>query len=231
MKKTMSGILTTFICLTNTIVMAILVLGINGISLTDLLSTVLAEKASHSPVLYYERPIEGKVLSSYEIPEEGSVVTTVEISSAMSQIGELATCSYSYSGIRGRNDSRVVFDYSIPFTENTVEVAYEGVIRAGYIVSDIDFELDQEGRTITVILPEVQVFSNEITDYDDLCDDNVLNRIPPEAISDLIMEAKEGELNEAVENGLYLDAYNNAQTVIEETIGQICDYEIRFIER
>lgn len=228
MKKALGNTLITITCIANTTALAIIAAGMSGIDVKNIVASLSGGPQKGNITMFLPDEVEGKIIGSRTIPEEGSIVTTVEIDSAISQIGEIATVSYSYSGIAYKTDSRRAFDQNVPLTEYTVEVAYEGVIRAGYVMSDIDYHIDDENRIITFRLPEAQVFSNEITDYDDICDDNIFNRIPPELITDLIMDSKEDELEEAIENGLFLEASESAQSAIREVVTGLCDYEVEF---
>ena len=228
MKEKNSNRLLTTLCVVNTAALVSIGLGMNGVKPLDLMSYLgLTDKSTPIDVMADE-VIEGKIVKSYADPEECSVVTIVEIESAMQQVGEITTVAYDYSGIAVESDCAEFIVWEVGFTRNRIEVEYEGTIRAGYVIDDIHFELDQENKTITVTLPEVQVFSNEITDQEIEWDDNFFNHIDPDIAADLIDEAKEEELDEAIDNGLYQDAEANAQETIRGVITNLCDYEVVF---
>ena len=224
-----NGLLTFATLVNSTAVIAIGAVVFSSFSFADVFSLLGIIDSNSSGVSgLLNRPVDGKILSSYANADEGSVVTIVEINSALSRIGELTTVSYSYNGITFESDSRQIGDWNVPFTRNSVAVEYEGVIRAGYTVSDINVELDNEARTILVTLPPVEVFSNEITYQDADWEDNTFNHISPDAISNLLEEAKEEELDAAFDNGITENAEESAMSIISDVLAKVSDYEIVF---
>ena len=214
----------------NVIVIAVLGLAVYCVKSTGILSVLgLCQGDTSSLSILLDRATEGTIISSYSDESEGRVVTTVEIESAMSQIGELATVSYDYSGVTLSSDSRQIVDWDVPLTRNMVAVEYEGMIRAGYTVSDIEFSVNNETRTITVSLPEIEVFSNEITSENVEWEDNILNHIDPDTVTNLMEEAREEELEAAFESGMLLEAESNAQVIVTDVLSKLCDYNIEFV--
>ena len=226
MKQKLFNGLMVFTSLINTIVIVALFLGVNGVNALELFKHEDETKTKGRAIIPTE--ITGQILSSYSDTEECRVVTIVEVESAMSQIGEITTVSYDYSGVSYESDCSKFFQWEVGLTRNSIEVEYEGTIRAGYVIEDIQVSVDNENEIITLTLPDVQIFSNEITDEDIDWDNNFFNHIDPDAATDLIEEAREDELEEAIENGLYTEAEENAKMVITNILSEVCDYEIVF---
>lgn len=214
---------------TKVAVVSIVVLALVGVQSTGLLSFMGLESDDHNSLsILVNEAMEGRIINSYSNEDEGSVVTMVEIDSALSRIGELATVSYGYSGVTFSSDSRQIMDWDVPLTRNMVAVEYEGVIRAGYVVSDIEYAIDDESQTITVTLPTMEVFSNEISVQGLDWQDNPLNHISPDAATNLLDEARYEELEAAYDSGLAQEAEDSAETIITDVLSKICDYEIVF---
>ena len=227
-KKTIAKVSLAF-GITNSLLIAALgaaAYGVDILNMIPALDFLRGGNENNSVNMLFDNEISGKVLRSYADPEEGSVVTEYEIEAALSQIGELTTAEYNYVGITGKTDPRRAFGFDIPLTDNRVEVAYEGTIRAGYAIDDINREIDNENRIITITLPAVTVFSHEIEDTDVAYENNILNPIPADEVVDLLEDAKEDELEEAIDAGLYEQAEESARARITDAISSICDYEI-----
>lgn len=217
-----------FVCGLNMVLLVLILAGMYGV---DVFSAFAKAPRVGKSIENIQDCIDGgKIISAYSEPEEATVVTIVEIESAMSQIGEITTVQYEYSGEAYSSDCNKLFNWEIGFTENSIEVFYEGVIRAGYVIEDIEVSVDQDSRTILITLPEAQVFSNEIITQDVEWDDNIFNRIDPDVASDLVEEAREEELEEAIDNGLYDDAEANAKSVIENVLAEFSDYQVVFTD-
>lgn len=210
---------------------ALLAIGsaVGGLNVNDVLGyfTSGMNNSGNLEVLI-DKAVDGTILKSYYAPEEGSTVTMVEIESAMSMIGELATVSYEYNGVTFVSDYAQLVDWNVPLTRNMLAVEYEGAIRAGYTVSDVEFVIDDEAQTITVVLPAMEVFSNEISAQEVEWEDNILNHISPDAVTNILDEAREEELDAAYEAGLVQDAEDSAEAVITDVLSKLFDYEVLF---
>lgn len=210
-----------------TVIVVLLIFGIfwfKGIDVLALLFDTEDAKTSHIP----DEVVKGKILSSYEDTEDSKVVTVVEIESALRQIGEVTTVAYSYSGSTGQSEPGKALGMEFDFVSNNIMVSYSGTIRAGYVIGDINCEVDNDNHVITVKLPEPQVFSNEINVQNVCWDDNVFNRVDPDIASQLTAEARNSELDEAIDSGLYSAAGESAEKIIRQVLAKLCDYEVVF---
>lgn len=212
-----------------TVLLAMIVFG-NGFSFRSILSMVGLSGNPSTVDMVAGKIDGGKILSSYSNPNTCTTTTIVEVEAAMSELGELITVSYDYEGIALESDCRRFLKWSIGFTRNSVEIDYEGCVKAGYDISEIKFEVDTENNVIRVTLSRPEIFSNEITATDVISEDNIFNHIDPDTATDLLMESKYEELVEAVDNGLYEQAEINAKIVIKNVISGICDCKIEFAE-
>ena len=211
---------------------ALLAIGsaVYGINVSDVFSLFFGGMEDSAKLdILISSAVDGTVLKSYYDSEEGSTVTMVEIESAMSRVGELTTVKYDYSGVTFSSDYCQIADWDVPFTRNMLAVEYDGTIRAGYTVSDIEFAVDDDSHIITVTLPDMEVFSNEINDREIGWEDNAFNHIRPDAVSDILAEAKSVELEAALQGGLEQDAQDSAEAVIADVLSKVCDYDVEFI--
>ena len=133
--------------------------------------------------------------------EDMDYVSIEEVEARLFEIGELSTALYDYEGVITESDCDELFDYDLPWTRYFVELEYEGEIRAGYEIKDIDVTVDDDEMIIYIELPEPEVFSNEITDRDLEWSDGLFNEVDPDIEIELTEEVKEEEL-EAAYRGL-----------------------------
>ena len=150
-----------------------------------------------------------------------SVVTINEVKAKISEIGELSSCEGNYTATRKREQPRTIpigdSLWDVPFTVKTVQLTCTGVVKAGYDLNEISVSVDNSLKTINIILPEVQINSNEILwDETMQCtEDN--NKLNPLCIDDyrlLIPEIKAEGLKKVEEDGLFIKVENNAKNII-----------------
>ncbi|MCR5633008.1 MAG: DUF4230 domain-containing protein [Eubacterium sp.] len=161
-----------------------------------------------------------------EEPEASNVfaeevdVTVYDVKEQLKPIGELATYGFDYEGKEKIEDSIEAFDkWDVPLTKHTIDVEYEGKIKVGYEMKDIDLSVDNKNQVINVVLPEPQVLDNYIDTYSTVDKNNVLNPIESDEAQDYldnIVEPK--ELAAAEEQGIYEKAEENAQDLIKDQL-------------
>ena len=153
----------------------------------------------------------GNVVNKHE------VVNSVEvIKEKLEAAAELNTGSYLCTDVITRADSRKFKDWKILFTEKSFIVQYDGVVKAG--IKDLTkAQITQEGKTIIIKLPEVEVTGIEI-DNDSFKkldeSNNIFNPITVEDLNEAQKDLKEKMYDRAVEKGVLDVAKNNAETVI-----------------
>lgn len=125
-----------------------------------------------------------KIDSSKSVP----VITSETIKSELGSLQELVTQEYIYTNAdRREQDAKWIFGWSRPFSNSSLLLTYDGTIKAGIDMSEVQVDVDEENRTITVTLP-----ASKITD----------NNIPQESIT--VVEVKDGLFNEVT-----FDDYNS----------------------
>lgn len=154
-------------------------------------------------------------------------------------IGELATQSVTTTSVRVETKDRKLFDISIPFTESKYIYTYNTNIKAGINFSDVVWnfgDTEDTKNTIYVQIPEVKALSCEL----DLDSFKVLHEstsifTPITLIehNDAVKQHTDDALSDAISNGLYDKALENAKTLLSSFIYQVCpsdQYSIVFSE-
>lgn len=160
-------------------------------------------------------------------------VTNVILQNKLSEIGELATYEYSYTDQTTKEDTRQlpVIGVNIVGTTHEIEMIYDGIIKVGYQVNQIDASLNEANGTIYVKLPKPEVLGNYI-DFNTLViheDNNILNPIKASELQELITMETERQLQEATDQGLYEKAADSVKDIIRNLYRDF-NYNIIFSE-
>lgn len=145
------------------------------------------------------------------------VVNNVDvIKEKLENTAELNTGSYLCTDVITRADSKKFKDWEIPFTEKSFIVQYDGIVKAG--IKDLTkAKVTQDGNTIIIKLPEVEITETEI-DNDSFKkldeSNNIFNPISVEDLNDAQKDLKEKMYERAIEKGVLDIAKSNAETVI-----------------
>ena len=160
------------------------------------------------------------------LPGYEAGVSAVEIQAALTAIGEFATAEYSYSGQAFVEKSRKVLGVRIPLTQHSFSVSYDGVIKFGYAIEEIDIEV--QGNMIVLTLPNPVVLDNYIAEYKTRENNNVFNPINSNEVSAKLEEIKKLELEKAEEKGAYKLAMKNVKFILAEFLGRFEGYSVTF---
>ena len=134
-------------------------------------------------------------------------------------VQELATVSYYYTNM-GRFENQVDFyGWKVPFTTKSFIVSYDGVIKAGVDLDQIQVDID--GTNIVVTLPAGRITSHEIPEdslevFDE--SDNLFNHITIEDYTAFTRDQKDAMEQRAVDSGLLDRAGQEARMVVDSLL-------------
>lgn len=148
-------------------------------------------------------------------------------------IGELATQSAYSSNVSVIDESRDVLGIKIPFTQSKYVFSYDTVIKAGLDFEDISWKVDEESKTITIVLPEAKVLSNEINEkslkvYHE--EESLFTNVDLKQTNEALSTLKETAEENAIKNGLLKNAKSNAKTLVKNFVGQVYDLNVYQVE-
>lgn len=147
------------------------------------------------------------------------VITTDLISQRLDAISELATVEYHYTNM-GKFENQVDFyGWKVPLTKKSFIVSYDGIIKAGVDLAEV--QVDVSGSTVTVTLPEAQVLSHEIDEESIQIFDETKNIFNPLQISDytgFTSDQKKEVEQRALEKGLLAEAAEKAAGAVEQLL-------------
>ena len=161
-------------------------------------------------------------------------LTDTVVMEKLQSMGQLVTYSYEYSNVREIKDSiQLPFtNWNIPGTTHTIQLKYNGVIKVGYEVSEIQVSVDNGTKTIYVTLPAPVVTDNYI-DMDNLSyaeQNNIFNPISGEELTMELDTIKAEALEKAENSGIYDKARGSAKEQIQALFEAFDGYNVKFVD-
>ena len=148
----------------------------------------------------------------------------------LQSMGQLVTYEFLYENVREIKDSHTVFGWNIPGTTHTIRLKYNGTIKVGYEVSEIQVSVDNGSKTIYVTLPDPKVTDNYIymdnLSYDE--NNNIFNPIRGEEITGELDTIMAEELESAESQGIYEKAKGSAMEQITSLFTAFEGYTVKY---
>lgn len=143
------------------------------------------------------------------------------IYSEIVDVGELATVEYLFTDAAKFSDSLQYNDWNIPFTEKSFVIKWNGVIKAGVKLEEVDITVDEKAGKIVIFMPPAQILSY-IVDRDsiEVLDerDSIFNNITIDDKTKFDATTEEAMRQRAIDNGLLDKAQKNAQDIIKRLL-------------
>ncbi len=172
-----------------------------------------------------------KMKKSESVVTNESKVTVAVIEGTLEDASELITQKYNYTGIIDIENVKKIKSIEIPFTTHKIKASYSGSINSGIDFNELKGKISLDGKKIIIALPEVKVLSNTI-DQDNINildeDNNILNPIKADGLSQELAKAQEEQLQKALDNGLLDKAKESTKTAITKQLSIYGDYEVVF---
>ncbi len=160
-------------------------------------------------------------------------ITGDVIKAGLTDIGELATEEYYYTGVESFDSSKSIKGFDIPFTTTSFIYSYDGTIKAGIDFTAVDVTKDDLKKLIVVTIPKSKILSSEIDEnsfklYDEK--KSIFNPLSVSDVNDTIKDLKEKAEADAVKKGVLERADKNAVTLIKQFLKstyEVSDYTIK----
>ena len=150
---------------------------------------------------------------------ERQELSAVVVQNRITEIAELATVTYSYTELGQYESSKEFYGAKVPFTTNKFILTYDGVIKAGVDMSKA--QVESEGDTITVRLPEAQVLSHEIDEKSVKVFNEKTSIFNPFTVEDytaFYADQKKSVEEKAIAKGLLKEAKTQAVKAVEAAL-------------
>lgn len=152
----------------------------------------------------------------------------------LKDIGELATQAGHFTNVQVISGSRKIWGADIPLTQSKYIFSYDGVIKAGIDFEQIEVNVDDAARVITVKLPEIKILSSEVDPKSLEIYDETKSIFTPLSLSSVnmsLIEMDEEVREKAIGNGILENARTNAEALITGFLAGTFDlqkYSIQF---
>ena len=92
--------------------------------------------------------------------QEAPQLSAVVLEGRLAEISELASVTYTYTNMAQFENSDDFYGMKIPFTTKKFILSYDGTIKAGIDLGDVEIEV--RDNDVTVTLPEAEILAHEI---------------------------------------------------------------------
>lgn len=150
---------------------------------------------------------------------KSSKITSNTLFQQVQTISSIATLEYNYTNMGKFTNSADFQGWTIPFTEKSFIIAYDGKITAGVDLKDVDINVS--GKTIHVSIPKAEILSHEVDEnsievYDE--SKNIFNPISVSDYADFSTKQKKVMEKKVIEGGLLQSAQQRAEKVIKKLL-------------
>lgn len=164
----------------------------------------------------------------WKIGTNGATITTTATKLTFEDVGELATQSAYVTVITTKDKDQKVFNVSIPFTQTKYIYSYNVNVKAGYDFEEIAYDVDEENKEIKVTMPEAKILSTEV-DTDSFRvyheQNSAFTHVSLEETNQAMDEMQKEAQEQAIENGLYDEAKENAKVLLKGFFSSAYDME------
>lgn len=92
--------------------------------------------------------------------QEAPQLSAVVLEGRLAEVSELASVTYTYTNMAQFENSDDFYGMKIPFTTKKFILSYDGTIKAGIDLGDVEIEV--RDNDVTVTLPEAEILAHEI---------------------------------------------------------------------
>lgn len=157
-------------------------------------------------------------------------VSTYDIRRELSDIAELMTYEYYYSGTSSVTDHRKMplTGWNVPLTGHEIKMTYAGTIKIGYSLDDMEIDVDHDRKIISIKLGN-QIIENNLPEeaVETIEKNNILNMIRADETVNRLSEIKESEYEKAKQAGICKLAQSNVEVIIKNTLSSFEEYRIQ----
>lgn len=165
--------------------------------------------------------------------DDNQKITNDLLSQQIQSISELATVEYSYTNMGKFENQATFYGWKVPFTTKSFIVSYDGKIKAGIDMTQVDVQV--KDNRISIQLPKSQILSHEIDEKSiEVFDEtkNIFNQISISDYNQFAIDQKEKMEESVKEKGLLEEAETKAKstikTFITTTYKDVSDLKIEF---
>lgn len=174
------------------------------------------------------------ILSKVGLIKNSSAVKSETITKMVEKIQELSTIKYRYTNVGSYENQSELVGIKIPLTYKRFIVTYDGVMKIGINLKNIDINVSE--KKISIKLPKPEILSNQTLDdsikfFDQTS--GIFNPIKLDDYTDFVKALNTEALEKAQNSDLMEEATENTKLALSKLLTlnpEINDYEIVFEE-
>lgn len=182
----------------------------------DVADALAAQQSDQQSII---QELQDKVEELLNVQNAPPVITRDQLSEQLSSLRELVTKEYIYTNAGRKEASKTwLWGWTLPFSDSSLLVTYDGTIKAGIDLNEVQIDVDEDNRTITVTVPASRITDNIIPQETiNILEvkDGLFNRITFDDYNKFISEEKPGMEEKAIERGLLEEADREARAAIK----------------
>lgn len=168
-------------------------------------------------------------------------LSSATVKESVKTVGELATKEYAYTNIGSideHDNIKIFFDTGIamPFTHKSAIVSMDGKIKVGIDMDQVEIDVNNFTRFITITIPKAKILSNELDEksakvYDETTE--LFSNITIEDNGKIRQEIKNGAIESVKKSNIFNEADEQAELMITnvlQAVPYVKDYyKIKYI--
>jgi len=146
-------------------------------------------------------------------------VDSTTIAASFDDIAELATEEYNYTNVgKYSKEGNKILAWEVPMTDGSFLITYTGEVKAGIAdISTITIDVDNEGKSVTLNAPAVEVLSSSIDPatvktYDQTF--SLVNRLGVDDVTTFLADEESTVKQIAIDGGLLDKAKTRAEELL-----------------
>ena len=152
-------------------------------------------------------------------------ITKKQLEQQLSSLSELVTAKYFYRNATQQEASKTwLWGWEMPFSDVSLLAAYDGTIKAGIDFKEIQVDVNEPKKTITITLPPSKITDNNIPQETiNVLEvrNNLFNNVSFNDYNQFISAEKDVMEAKAIEQGVLVEADNEARTTIKAFLSLI----------
>jgi hypothetical protein len=153
-----------------------------------------------------------------------TTITSETIQDGLREMGVLITQEYYFTQVENYEKTKTILKF-ITSSSNFI-YSYDGVVTAGVDFNNISVEKDDEGKVITIAVPQSEIQYIDI-DYDSFKKysekDGLWNPISIEDYNASLVDLEKSAKEKAIDKGVLDKADENARNIIQNFVSGIVD--------
>lgn len=166
--------------------------------------------------------------------KDNTKVDSTILTNRLDSIKELSTLEYKYTKMVTYSNVKTFYGWEVPFTEKKFIITYNGSIKSGVDLDEVNISVDNKSKEIKVTLPPAKILSHEISEdsikiFDEKT--SIFNPLKMEDFKSFSSDQKDLVEKEAIDKGLLDEAAKRSKEAILEALsidGLLDEYKIIF---